>query len=531
MKERSSITILVVSLVILGVLCVCMDSLVTKFTFSTSELQISGNTIIEKLTYKPFFKEYHTLYRNFLTPIETHGEDEYITITTVRCGDGLAYYNDFNNQFNSLSSKTRLAYTEKNEYGCSFGNVLGFKKGNNYTVAAEYILNAKNLFKYQGKTYIKFIAYSKDAHPVLIRNKNLILNSDVYSKKIYLISEDVIIYVPYNPEDISKYSTKSLNKLEFDNTKIFFNLIFAIIPAMICWLIWLKYGRENTEGDYPEELSQYPKERKAWEVAAYFHPPFGQAGGTLLPATIIDFYNRKIIDIKETNKHSQIKILQEEPNIDDVENVVLNFLKEARKQSSGTDGYFSLEEINKDMSKAKIMHDEYEKIERIISSKSNEYVSNKGVLAIIVFMMIMTMICIKITNNGYMVVTYFVSLLVVIIVMLKTSLFARFKKDYYLEYQQWQGFKNYLSHLDSIPRTSYKGVVMWEKYLIYASALGIGKKVLDTLKKWKVINEKQYNSFNSISTSAILSSASTRSSGGGGFGGGGGMGGGGGGGR
>jgi len=543
MKERTQITILVVGLIILGILCVGMISVVTKFTFSASEIRVNGSIVNEKLTYKLFNKEYHTIYRNFLTPIipsdtskyptdtSTVLGKDYISINKVRCSAGTAYYRDINNEF--YSTAQYLEYTERNEYGCGFGETLGFKKGTTYTVSAEYILNPTKLFEYNNRTYIKFIAYSKDVHPVLIRGKNLQLNDEVLAKRIYLTSEDVVIYVPYIPENVSNYDVKSIKALEFDNNNIVLNLILAIIPAMICLFTWLKFGKENAEGDYPDEMSQNPEERKAWEVAAYFHPPFGQAGGTLLPATMIDFYNRKIIDIKEVESSTHIKILQEEPKVDDVERTILNFLKKARSESKSNDGYFCLEDINKDVSKAWILNHEYRKIQRIITVKSDEHVDNRGLVVIIAAMIIATIIFITVSGNGYMAILYAVTLIIVILSILRTSLFSKFKKNYYLEYEQWQRFKDYLSHLDSIPRTSFKGVVMWEKYLIYATALGIGKKVLEVLKKWKVIDKKQYNSYHAINTATIISSGSSASSTSGGFSGGsaGGMGGGGGGGR
>jgi hypothetical protein len=42
------------------------------------------------------------------------------------------------------------AYTERNEYGCSFGDEYGFKEGEEYWIEASYTLHPKNLFEIDG---------------------------------------------------------------------------------------------------------------------------------------------------------------------------------------------------------------------------------------------------------------------------------------------------------------------------------------------------------------------------------------------
>ena len=100
----------------------------------------------------------------------------------------------------------------------------------------------------------------------------------------------------------------------------------------------------------------------------------------------------------------------------------------------------------------------------------------------------------------------------------------------------------------SINTATHKTVVIWEEYLIYATALGVSDKVIKELRAYNLIDEKQMNIYNGviISSSFAFSNTSLGSysgggfsgSGGGGFsgggfsgGGGGGIGGGGGGGR
>ena len=119
-------------------------------------------------------------------------------------------------------------------------------------------------------------------------------------------------------------------------------------------------------------------------------------------------------------------------------------------------------------------------------------------------------------------------------IITKTSLLIKYKGDFYTEYQEWQSFKKWLNGSPAMKESGSKAVIFWEKYLVYATALGVSKKILKELKEEGLINDKQYNIYTNvpiISTSFAVSSGT--SSGGGGFGGGGGggVGGGGGGGR
>ena len=112
-----------------------------------------------------------------------------------------------------------------------------------------------------------------------------------------------------------------------------------------------------------------------------------------------------------------------------------------------------------------------------------------------------------------------------------SSLLIKYKKDYYAEYIQWQAFKNNLNHAPSLKFHGYEGVKLWDKYLIYAAALGISTKVISELKNQGFISDKQYVAYassNRVGNAFVYAGASSGSHGGAG---GGGVGGGGGGGR
>ena len=106
------------------------------------------------------------------------------------------------------------------------------------------------------------------------------------------------------------------------------------------------------------------------------------------------------------------------------------------------------------------------------------------------------------------------------IVYKKTAILVRFKKNYYIEYQHWQAFRRYLLTFPSMRSSPPDAIKLWDKYLIYAAALGISKKIFKKFRGWNLITNKDYSTFTALNTSYIALSSSLGSSGGGGFGGG-----------
>ncbi len=542
MKERAQITLLVLGLLVLGSLIFCYYELFnTGFTFSSAELEIGGNLVREKLTFVPN-KPYHTLYRNFASPIlapESGGSfSEYIRINMVECSHGAPYYMDKDGFFVSSALTDSLAYTEPNEYGCGFGEELGFEKGKSYIVSSEYVLNPTTLYDFKGKHYIKFVAYDRLRHPTLDRGSSLVIQGDAIYEDFTFPGIETIIYIPYEPENLGDYEIITVRRLEFgDRLRLIFMFLVSILPAIACFIVWRLFGKEKEEGDYPSELSQYPKERKAWEVSAYFNPPFGSMDRNFMPAMILDFYSRKLIDLKFTKsglfgrKEMLIKITDKEIKLDEIEKDMMNLLRLAESIDKPKDGFFSMGRSASGFSSMPIIT-AYRKLNSKIMKKSKEYLDYKG--KTILYLSLFACLIIQMIF-GIKEILVYIPPIIAGVVSGTTPLFVRFKEGYYMEYQKWRGFKKYLSNSDSMKISPPGGVVVWEKYLVYATALGVGEKVLKEMKDLDIIDKKEYDNYRFIYTPSAFGAISSSSSGGGSSGGGGmgggGIGGGGGGGR
>jgi hypothetical protein len=327
MKERTSAIIITVILIIIGLIIGAITSAIvilmssenfeipyTDFNFYKSQLDINGTHVKETLYFQTN-QDYHTLFRTFQSTITTKNNinaKNSVTINTVTCEQGTPYFKINNNCFESpdfTTPTTCPAYTEDNEYGCTFGNTYGFSSGKEYSISSDLKLNPENLFKVNGKYYIKFIAYGRNEHIPLTINNNLIINGDAVYTNQYLSKEYAIIYIPYTG-DVDGYNIQNIQNFQYDKpANLKSNLLLTILiiigimlmhllPAILFFSSWYFFGKELIDQDVPEQLSQYPNKRKPWEVAAFFNAPFGKIDKNFFSTMLLDFYHRKIIDLK-----------------------------------------------------------------------------------------------------------------------------------------------------------------------------------------------------------------------------------------
>lgn len=548
MGEKSLILFLILIFAAAGLFIFFISSESSEFNFHKAEISSNGHIITEKIFFKPD-KDYHTLFRNFQSPVYIQGQGRnYIIVTDVKCSSGTSYVRDnFGrcNLFDGQEDSYCLSYTENNEYGCSFGSTTGFKKDNEYWIESTYELHPENIFSIKGKDYIKFVIYSSGNHKSLNEN-NFIIPNNIIREKSYSSSEDVILYIHYTISSANKLSQDSF---EFDNnSEVLWLLIFCLIPSIVLAFSWFVFGREKSFADVPPELSFYPNERKAWEIAAYFNPPFSVIDKNFFAAMIIDFYHRKIIDIKNEGKNVWIKVNEQDSKMDDIEKDFYYIIKNLnQRETSGAlfwkktlvkDGWINLKEA---LTAARYDNmSKFVSMTKSIKDHGKNYIDSKGstfIIAVVVILFIFGQFFLGYFVNFsinfiYLVILYFAFFFTVAIVSHNTTLFIKFKESYYSEYQHWQAFKKYLDNSFSIKTSPYKGIVIWKNFLVYGTALGVSDKVIKELKYNGILDDRNYAIYTGVYLSSGSFVASTGSSGGGfGGAGGGGMGGGGGGGR
>lgn len=290
-------------------------------------------------------------------------------------------------------------------------------------------------------------------------------------------------------------------------------------------------------------------------------------------ATILDLTLKKYIEIKQEDKKITMKILKnDKENLPEDEYKVLKLLKDVAK-----DDVLTMKDLEKYVRKYNTkllsLDTEFNKISKEKAFEKQKYSSKKEKTAGLYiakmtgyfFLIIATFIAIflgigftadfvgRLTDIG-LIVGLFTQIILIIDLILVCKIVGRFNgftEKGVNESKQWQAFKKYMEDFSYLNEKEVPHLVVWEKYLVFATAFGIAEKVLKQLKvKYPELNNQEtinnmvlfnvmYNSngfntkfINSISSSTARMYSSTYSSGtgsGGGFSGGGGFGGGGGG--
>lgn len=283
-------------------------------------------------------------------------------------------------------------------------------------------------------------------------------------------------------------------------------------------------------------------------------------------ATILNFALKGYIRIEQEGK--TIKILLNKIKTDELtgdEKKVLEILRAASNNNELT--MVELEKYIKNYpSKLMNLNSTFEKVSKTQASEKGKFDTNRFNKQIVyaeknvgyIFILIIIIIA-SIFTIGYayknvqgMLITctiislafFIVVTIINLILNLKiTTSFNGFTQKGINEQEQWKAFKKYMEDFSYLDEKEVPELVLWEKYLVYATAFGIADKVLKQLKvKYPELNNQDtisdmilfnamYNSngfntnfINSISTSTSRMYSSTYSSGsgvGGGFSGGG----------
>ncbi len=535
MKEMNVAIIISIILFAIGVGVYYFDGESWEFNFYRAELSIEGLSVEEKLFYEPD-KSYHTFFRDFKDPAFAIAppHPQYILVKEVECEAGIAYLQDYDGTCTFFEDGTEilncLPYTESNEYGCTFGAEYGFFEGQNYWLSARYDLHPTSLFEIDGRNYIKFIVYSAGNHKRM--GDNFVTSQEVVRKEVYYPDEDVIVYAPYEGET-SMFNVNNLENFEFDSSQRILKFILLILPAFLFFGMWYIFGREKTHTDFPSQMSSYPQERKAWQIAAYFNPPFSTIDKDFISALLIEFYHKKIIDIKLKDEKQVMVKLNEPKKLDEVETKfyeILSYLQANAKDKNRDGKYFNLQKTSEQFMISFELKKRFNELKKEVKEEGKNYLSMNVFYLSFVIVVAAGLVVAYSFENLIVLIPWGVFIFVFLIALSSSALFTRFKGDFYREYQHWQAFKKWLAGSFAMKHEGSQAVKLWEHYLVYSTALGVSSKVIRELKARHLINENEYHLYIGVHYSATSFAVSSGAAGGGGVGGGG-VGGGGGGGR
>lgn len=276
--------------------------------------------------------------------------------------------------------------------------------------------------------------------------------------------------------------------------------------------------------------------------------------GRIFSATLLDLNVKKIIDFEVNEKIITIKILEENPSkLLNSEKAIFQFLKQACEKTRGQITTKELEKyIRKSASKIVKLSDKIDKEteqalyqKELADKKENEeranivvYLTFSAIAFLFLIVILITLMSTKMKPFGIipLAITTLIQLIVFSILLSKMNVLTQKGIN---ENAKWKGLKKYMQDFSMLDKREIPEVVIWEKFLVYATAFGIADKVLKQLKMVYPNIEQEFNtnhygymylmlhtnfsnSFSKAITTSMSTAYSSATGGGGGFSGGGG---------
>ncbi|ONN27111.1 hypothetical protein XJ44_04785 [Thermosipho affectus] len=386
----------------------------------------------------------------------------------------------------------------------------------------------------------------KKGNEYIFSAKNIPPNTFLEAR--FLMEKIPVKYQYENP----MLTLKSAEEIENDFTKkyvfsIFLPPITFAVVVVLLFLVFNFFGKEKKvsyQGVYEREIP-YPDTPDI--VNAIVINQLGKIDENGINAVIMDLYRKGFLNL---DKKGYIEVLEKEGNLNSTEGYFYQFLKKYSR-----DGIFSFSDLKKALSRdkklAKEFLDDFKVYKTLVldEARSRNYLSVKGtyisyvigitsVIASFLYFLVFF-------KQNFLYQFIFSGLLFLaggITFILPRDVFGSWSKEGREYYLKWINFMKFLEDYSALSMYPPESVILWEDYLVYATALGIADKVEKHLKKVapKEFEEsrlyyypymgfgRQFVVMSTVATSAVSASSSNTFSGGaGGVGGGSGGGGGG----
>ena len=340
-------------------------------------------------------------------------------------------------------------------------------------------------------------------------------------------------------------------------SKITTSVLFFVMMVVLLLLVFFFFGREphiSYQGIYEREL---PTDDAPDVVNAVVANMAGGVDNNGIQAVMMELYRKDIITFEESKKLDPvIRFKQASPSIDLSGNKGLRpseieFFHFIHSYAT-PEGVFDFSELKKKLKKsesaARKFNRQFKQYTEIVrrTVRGRKYLRTFGYYLASFFGIVMMVMSVGLCNfmsggatPDLLPLATFLSAIIwfsgSVAVILPKDVFGRWSVEGLTFYRKWSNFGQFLKEFSLLSQYPPESIVVWESYLVYATALGIADEVEKSLRKlvpremWEQGSTHPYlytpytfavgSAFNSLHTTA-MSTVSSSSSGGGGFGGG-----------
>ena len=321
-------------------------------------------------------------------------------------------------------------------------------------------------------------------------------------------------------------------------------LAFFLGLFLLFFYVYYNYGREAAVDYFGSIQSDIPTPDSPAVVKAVLSIPY-TAGIDAFIATMFDLAKRKCLEIEGNEKKVIIKIVKEAQDLKDYEKTVLLFLK--RYSLNNVVEYDSLNTKLKSLTNSTDFVSRLEIFNKQLNESFDEkdYFINEGNKVFLKYSLILLL---AFSAINFLVYPYFISPFVsfdlastnlltayifsivsfVVLNVINKRVLGKWTAKGRVFEAKWLAFKKYLNDYSLLSKHAPQSLIIWERFLVYAVALGVASNVLKVMSL-KAVNLENSNLrgayyypafYSSFKNSLVSSNVRTESSKSSGFGGG-----------
>ncbi|MFA5333615.1 MAG: DUF2207 domain-containing protein [Candidatus Nanoarchaeia archaeon] len=315
-------------------------------------------------------------------------------------------------------------------------------------------------------------------------------------------------------------------------------IIFLGLPLVLFFYIYSRYGREENLDYFNSAIFDVPTPDSPAVVKAILSSPDINA----FIATLFDLARRKYLEIAGSEKNVEIKLLKEPEGLNDYENVVYLFLKkyEVNKIINWNELKTKLLSVNNSLDFQRRLSAFSSNVMKVFDRK--EYYNNEGnkkflkysfwcILSFFIISFFYKNIVsanMPLFNDNVGFYLFFSCILIVFLNVIGSLSLGKWTGMGRVFERKWAAFKKYLNDYSMLKEHAPQSIVIWERFLVYAIALGVADNVINVMKlKVSDISSSNLRGvyyspmfYSSFKSSLIFSSMRSSSSSGHGMGGG-----------
>jgi len=526
-----------------------------------TELYLQRPTSLKILNANGFCEDKECTFRHDLTNTPTG--DQELVLKSSYCDETVIvnFSYDITNVVNQLQDGNfqfyYKLYGEGTNYSTSLNISLTFPGDIDNT---EYFLHSDD---YSLDINNNRMEISKKVIPNEIIEINLLMPSDWFVKTDNInadkLTSSQVRELEENWDVDYKEYQKSITPFSFLKKVIIF-FIIILIPIITLFLIWKRHSKEFSREEvsfFEEYYRELPVKEQDPLLANYFLNE--KFSSNWFSSGIMYLVWKEVYSLEKEDKDYFLQRTNKEVSlpsyIKEIDLFLIKYFKNNKFNVKDIEKYlrgsisFGKNYFEQMALSQKFRTDFtvlYNKIQKEYDTKfykNKEIYDKRGRKIAITFSLIFLPIAFiySLTVTRYMpgLFIFIITFTVFISILVNSRHFGRFTKEGRVINLKWMGFKKYITDFSDIKNHPPKHVILWEEYLVYATAFGIAKEVSKNIKTLTPENyenntrlgvysgfiaSSSFSNLNAVSSSSGSSGSSGGGSGGG-FGGGGGGGG------